>query len=68
MADELAQLRAASLADLDWHWDDAYVISFEYGMFTARRRDNGAVVRSPEASGLYDEIRQDYEARPVPRR
>lgn len=68
MGSDLALLRAAALAGLDWHWGDAYVISFEYGMFTARRRDTGAVVRCAEAGGLYAAIREDYEARPVPRR
>lgn len=66
--DELMRIRGAELAELSHHWGGAYLISFEYGMFAARRRDNGAIVRCAEADELYDEIRRDYEARPVPRR
>jgi hypothetical protein len=65
--DELMRIRGAELAELSYHWGSAYVVSFEHGMFCARRRDDGSVVRCAEPDDLYDEIRRDYEARPVPR-
>lgn len=67
-SDELTRIRGAKVAELAYHWGDAYAITWEAGQFVARRRDDGSVVRCPEAAGLYDEIRRDYEARPVPRR
>ena len=67
-SEALRRFRAAKLAGLTFHWGDAYAITWEAGQFVARRRDDGSVVRCPEAAGLYDEIRRDYEARPVPRR
>jgi hypothetical protein len=65
--DTLAKMREADLADLRWHWDSAYVISYEAGMFVAVRRDNGACVRRGEAEALHLEIAADYRAMPVPR-
>jgi len=59
--------RAAELADLRWHWGDAYVITARYGMFRAERRDDGAAISCATAAGLRALIRDDYAARPVPR-
>ena len=58
--------RAGELADLRYHWDEAYVITLAHGMFRAERRDDGAAVSCATAGGLRALIRDDYAARPVP--
>ena len=65
--DALTQLRNDDLDWLRYHWGDAYRIWFGAGQFCAMRRDTGAVVRCVDAGALREEIRMDYEARPVPR-
>jgi len=55
------------LADLRWHWGDAYDITVQNGMLRAARRDDGAAVTATTAERLAAEIRTDYGARPVPR-
>jgi hypothetical protein len=65
--DEERCRRAGELADLRWHWDEAYVITLAHGMFRAERRDDGAAVSCATAGGLRVLIREDYAARPVPR-
>jgi hypothetical protein len=55
------------LADLRLHWGDAYLITRVYGMFRAKRRDDGAACVSPTAEGLRRMIRENYVARPVTR-
>ncbi len=67
-AEDETRQRSRALADLRWHWGDAYQISFVHGMFRAERRDDGAAVSAASASALRDLIRDDYAARPVPRR
>jgi hypothetical protein len=59
--------RAAELADLRWHWGEAYVITAPYGLFRAERRDDGAAISCVTAGGLRVLIRDDYAARSVPR-
>ena len=59
--------RAAELADLRWHWGEAYVITTPHGLFRAERRDDGAAISCVTAAGLRVLIRDDYAARPVPR-
>ncbi len=55
------------LADLRWHWGDAYEISW-VGAFRAVRRDNDLVLTVASAEELRRLIRSDYTRRPVPRR
>ena len=55
------------LADLRWHWGDAYEITCA-GDFRAVRRDNGLVLQAETANELRTLIRSDYIRRPVPRR
>jgi hypothetical protein len=55
------------LAYLIHHWSDAYDINMRHGQYVARRRDNGAQVRADSAEALLALIREDYQARPVPR-
>jgi hypothetical protein len=59
--------RGHDLADLRWHWDMTYVITWESGQFCAERNDTGAAVRKSTAAELYAEIRTDYSAMPVAR-
>jgi len=57
--------RAGELADLRYHWGEAYIITLAHGMFRAERCDDGAAVSSVTAAGLRVLIRDDYAARPV---
>jgi hypothetical protein len=59
--------RDDDLADIRWHWGDAYEITWEHGMFRAVRRDDGSAGIALTAELLRAEIRTDYGARPVPR-
>jgi hypothetical protein len=59
--------RGMQLADLCWHWGDAYEINWA-GEFRAVRRDNGLVLEAASADELRALIRCDYACRPVPRR
>ena len=66
-ADEvLAALRDRDIADLRWHWDEAYDISWD-GRFRASRRDDGTTLHAGTAEELGKRIRSDYVARPVVR-
>ena len=59
--------RGIQLAELRWHWGDAYAIACA-GAFRAVRRDNGRVLTAGSAERLRMLIRADYSRRPVPRR
>jgi hypothetical protein len=59
--------RGMQLADLRWHWGDAYEITGA-GEFRAVRRDNGLGLQAESADELRTLIRNDYRRRPVPRR
>jgi hypothetical protein len=62
-----ARQRDRDLADLRYHWGEAYAISWQSGQFRAARRDTGAAVLTSTAAGLRAEILADYRAMPVPR-
>jgi hypothetical protein len=67
-ADDYAAVeRGMQLADLGWHWGDAYEITWA-GEFRAVRRDNGLALQAESADKLRTLIRSDYTRRPVPRR
>ena len=67
-ADDYAAVeRGMQLADLRWHWGDAYEITWA-GEFRAVRRDNGLALRAESVDELRTLIRSDYTRRPVPRR
>jgi hypothetical protein len=55
------------LADLRWHWGDAYEINWA-GAFRGARRDNGLELVAESADELRALIRSDYSRRQVPRR
>jgi|ERR1017187_1822308 hypothetical protein len=68
VADGEARQRGIQLADLFWHWGSAYRITWDARTgFRAARRDNGAAVSTMTGADLFEEIRVDYTARPVPR-
>jgi len=62
-----ARQRGHDLAQLRYHWGEAYEIGYDSGSFWFRRRDNGAELRCSTPVALWGEIRRDYSARPVPR-
>ena len=64
--DVLARLRGRDIADLRWHWDEAYDITWD-GRFRARRLDDGATLDAGTAEELDRCIRRDYVERPVSR-
>jgi len=67
-ADDYSDVRRGmQLADLRWHWGDAYEINL-FGAFQAVRGDNGLVLMAASADELRALIRSDYLHRPVPRR
>jgi hypothetical protein len=56
--------------DLDylrWHYGSAYEISYRAGQYRAVRRDDGSMIRRDDPAELLEEIRRDYQCRPVPR-
>jgi hypothetical protein len=63
----LARLRERQLADLRWHWGDAYEFGWADGSFRAARRDTGEVITCRTGEGLFALVMTDYERRPVPR-
>ena len=59
-----ARIRGRELADLRWHWDEAYEITWD-GRFRARRLDGTGSVDAETAAGLYELLRDDYAEHPV---
>lgn len=55
------------LADLQWHWGEAYLIMAAGGHWLAQRRDDGRLLTAASPGGLRELITDDYEAQPVPR-
>jgi hypothetical protein len=62
----VARLRGRDIADLRWHWDEAYDITWD-GRFRARRLDDGAPLDADTAEELDRCIRRAYVERPVSR-
>lgn len=65
--EHLARVRGHELLELRDHWDEFYDITWSCGMFRATRLDNRAAVSAPTASALWEAMRDDYSAKPVPR-
>lgn len=59
--------RGHELADLRYHWGEAYVITWQDGRFTAARMDDHRVIPAATAAGLFEALRRDYAEQPVPR-
>lgn len=65
--DYALRLRGHRLAELRWHWGEAYEINCDGAQFDAKRRDNGAALKAETITELWDKIRDDYSASPVAR-
>jgi hypothetical protein len=57
--------RETELADLRWHWGEAYEIIYAGRTFSALRRDGLGSVTALTADELRGLIRADYLTRPV---
>jgi hypothetical protein len=68
LARDDAAWSAEQLADLDWHWGEAYRISNpEEGVWLAQRRDTNDTFKATTPAGLHHSIVADYHARGIPR-
>ena len=56
-----------ALADLQWNWGSAYLITGMSGHWLAQRRDDGQTLSASGPEELRELITEDYRARPVPR-
>jgi hypothetical protein len=56
-----------AVADLQWHWGSAYLITGAAGLWIAQRRDDGRTLTATGPDSLRELIIEDYAARPVPR-
>jgi hypothetical protein len=60
--------RGEPLDELRHHWGSAYMIACHPGgRWVAERRDAYEPLRAASPEALWDKIRADYAARPVPR-
>jgi hypothetical protein len=64
--DYLARQRGRELADLRWHWDEAYEITWD-GKFRAKRLDDGGELEAETVAELRELIICNYSERRVPR-
>jgi hypothetical protein len=55
--------QASALADLQMHWDEAYVISLDGNIWCARYRTSADELRAHTGSELRELIRSDYAYR-----
>ena len=60
-------MTGTDLADLQWHWGGAYLITGMSGRWLAQRRDDGQTLTAPGPEELAELITEDYGARPVSR-
>jgi hypothetical protein len=67
MKDYQARERGRELADLRWHWDEAYEITWDDGKFRAARLDDGTELEADTAGELRELILCNYSERRVPR-
>jgi hypothetical protein len=54
---------ASALADLQMHWDEAYVIRLDGNVWSARFRDSADELRAHTSTELRELIRSDYAYR-----
>jgi len=59
-------VRMGPLADLRWHWGEAYLIRGRIGYWRAERRDDGRTLTADDPEKLRQAIIADYTAKPVP--
>jgi hypothetical protein len=60
-------MTGTDLADLQWHWGGAYLITGAARHWLAQRRDNGRLLTASGPDELRELIQEDYEAQPVAR-
>lgn len=65
LADHEARQRSHQVANLRFHWGEAYDISWRDGAFRAVRRDDGTPVCALTYRELSETLRDDYLDRPV---
>lgn len=58
---------ADALRDLQWHWQEAYLITGAAEHWIAHRRDNGRMLAASSPDDLRALIIEDYAAEQVPR-
>lgn len=63
----IARLRERDMQALAWHWGDAYEFTWARGTYIATRRDNQRSLTSTSVTWLWELVRADYQAKPVPR-
>ena len=56
-----------ALADLQFHWSGAYLITGAGGHWLAQRRDDGLTLIASGPEELRELITEDYRVRPVSR-
>lgn len=63
-----ARERHNALTGLQFHWGEAYDITYEEhsGTWRARRRDTGDLIEADSSGELRGKIADDYAAKPVP--
>jgi len=66
MRDYLSRERGRELADLRWHWDEAYEITWD-GKFRAKRLNDGGELQADTAAELKELMICGYSERRVPR-
>jgi hypothetical protein len=64
-----ARERHNALTGLQFHWGEAYEITYDVqsGKWRARRRDTGDLLEADGSGELRGKLADDYAARPVPR-
>lgn len=60
-------MTAEALADLQWHWGSAYLITGAAGHWIAQRGDDGRTLIASGPGELRQMIIEDYEDQPVSR-
>ena len=58
---------ADALAELQWNWGEAYLITGAAGHWLAQRKDNGQTLTASGPEQLRTLMIEDYAARPVSR-
>ena len=60
-------MTGTDLADLQWDWGGAYLITGMSGRWLAQRRDDGQTLTAPGPEELRELITEDHGAQPVSR-
>lgn len=60
---DFSREQASALADLQFHWDERYVIAFDGDVWSARWRAGGDELTAGSAEDLRQLIREDHARR-----